>query len=181
MTLIEILGYLAVIAVVINLATSVFIRSSRLAAMGTGALDRVNAVEEIRDEFTAAVRRSSGVSAGVSKHRSGPDRLVLTMPQLAGEDGVRRYVVFGPLSSDSRLSKLAVVERDGKFSIESFETYRQDLDSIRFGYDTADCREAKLVVMDIETKRTVERGKRRAPHRFAAAMRSVADGRGGRS
>jgi len=181
MTLLEVLGYIAVIAVVINLATSVFISSSRLAAMGTGALDRVNAVEEIRDEFTAAVRCSSGISAGIGEHRSGSDRAVLTMPQLADEDDVRRYVVFGPLISDSRLSKLVVVERDGSLSTESFATYRQDLDSIRFSYETEDLREAKLVVMDIETKRTVDRGKKRAPYRFIAAMRAAADGRGDRS
>ncbi|GAG14139.1 unnamed protein product, partial [marine sediment metagenome] len=180
-TLIEMLGYIAVIAVVINLATSVFIRSSRLAAMGTGALDRVNAVEEIRDGFTAAVRRSSGISAGIGEHRSGSDRVVLTMPQLAGEEGVRRYIVFGLLGDDPRLNKLVVVERDGNLSAESFVTYRQDLDSIRFSYETEDLREAKLVVMEIETKRTVDRGKRRAPYRFTAAMRAVADGRGDRS
>jgi len=181
MTLIEVLGYVAVIAVVINLATSVFIRSSRLAAMGTGALDTVNAVEEIRDEFTAAVRRSSGISARIGEHRSGSDRLVLTMPQLAGEEGVRRYVVFGRLSSDPRLSKLVVVERDGSLSAERFVTYRQDLDSIRFRYDMEDLREAKLVVMEIKTKRTVDRGKRQAPYGFTAAMRAVADSRGDRS
>ena len=180
MTLIEVLGYVAVIAVVINLATSVFIRSSRLAALGTGALDRVNAVEDIRDGFIAAVRGSSGVSAGIGDHRSGSDRVVLTMPQRSGEDAVRRYIVFGPLRSDSRLSKLAVIEQDGKLSAESFVTYPQDLDSIRFSYDTVDSSESRLVMMDIETKRTVDRGRKRAPCRFAAAMRSVADGRGGR-
>ena len=178
--MIEVLGYIAVIAVVINLATSVFIRSTRLSALGTGALDRMNAVEEIRDGFTTAVRRASGVNAGMGEHQSGSDRVVLTMPQLAGEDGVRRYVVFGLLGADPRLSKLVVVERDGNLSVERFVTYRQDLDSIRFSYDTDEIDEAKLVVMEIETKRTDNRGKRRAPHRFAAAMRSVADGRGGR-
>ena len=178
MTLIEVLGYIAIIAVVINLATSVFLSSSRLSAIGTAALDSVNAVEDIRDGFTSAVHRSSGVSAGIGEHRSGSERVVLTMPRGSDEEAAHRYVVFGPLSSDSRLSKLVVIEQDGKLSAESFVTYSQALDSIRFSYDTADSSEAKLVMMDIETKRTVDRGRKRAPCRFAAAMRSVAGGRG---
>ena len=151
MTLLEVLGCIAILAVVINLAASVFITSTRLSVLGTSVLDKMCAVEDIRSEFVGAVRASTRVCSSVGKYRSGPDQIVLQMAQPGDQKGVKRYVVFGPIGSDSRLDKLVILEKDGKHTAERFVTYPIDLESIQFRY------------------------KRNNPplHRFTAAMRNV--------
>jgi len=179
MSLLEVLGYLAVVGVVINLAASVFISSSRLSVLCTAALDKVVAIEEIHDGFTTAVHESSRVCTGVGEYRTGAGHVVLEMAQVSDEEDTRRYVVFGPIGSDSRLSRLVIVEQDGTSSVESFSTYRQELDWIRFSYDSDDVERTRMVAMKIEPKEAVDRGMKRPPYTFVAAMRAVAAGDGG--
>ena len=173
MTLLELLGCVAILAVVINLTASVFITSTRLSVLGTTALDRMWAVEEIRSEFAGAVRASSGVCTSVGKYRSGTDQLVLRTARPTEQEGVKRYVVFGPIGADSRLSKLVIVEKNGKHSAERFVTYPLDLDSIGFKYDANVPHEARLVSLEISIRNEGSKHKTGAPHRFSAAMRSV--------
>jgi len=174
MSLLEMLGYVAVLGVVINLAASVFVNSSRLSALCTAALDRVAAVEEIRDEFTASVRESYRIRTSVGRYRTGTDYVVLDMARVPEDESTRRYVVFGPIESESRLSKLVIIDQGGTLSAEMFVTYRQELDSIQFSYDSDDVGTARLVTIEIEPKDIVGRGNKPPPHTFAAAMRGVA-------
>jgi len=173
MTLLEVLGCVAILAIVINLAASVFITSTRLSALGTSALDKMCAVEDIRSEFVGAVRTSSGVCSGVAKYRSGTDQLVLQIAPPGDQKGDKRYVVFGPIGSDSRLDKLVILERDGKQSAERFVTYPLDLDSIQFKYDSDVPDRAHLVSLEISVRNDGNKHKTGRLHRFSAAMRGV--------
>jgi len=173
MTLLEVLGCIAILAVVINLAAGVFVTSTRLSVLGTGALDKMWAVEDIRSEFVSAVRTSSAVCCGVGKYRSGTDQLVLETTQSGDQKGGKRYVVFGPIGSDSRLDKLVILERDGKQSAERFVTYPLDLDSIQFRYDSDVPHEAHLVSLEIIAHNEGSKQKAGRLHRFSAAMRGV--------
>jgi hypothetical protein len=176
MTLLEVLGCVAVLAIVINLAASVFISSTRLSILGTSALDKMWAIDEIRGEFVGAVHTSSGVCAGVADYRSGADQIVLEMARPSGEKEVKRYAVFGLIGSDSRLGKLVLLEKNGKHSAERFVTYPLDLDSIRFKYDAKVPHEAHLVSLEIDVRNDGGKHKKRAPHTFTAAMRGVSSG-----
>ena len=176
MTLLEVLGSVAVLAIVINLAASVFISSTRLSALGTSALDKMWAIEEIRSEFVSAVRASSGVRSGVGKYRSGTDQLVLETTRSGDQRGVKRYVVFGAIGSDSRLDKLVVLEKDGKQSAERFVTYPLDLDSIQFKYDSNVPGKAHLVSLEINIRNEGSKQKTGRLHRFSAAMRGISAG-----
>ncbi len=173
MTLLELLGCVAILAIVINLAASVFISSTRLSVLGTSALDKMWAVEEIRGEFVGAVRTSSGVCSGVGKYRSGTDQIVLETARPGDQKGVKRYVVFGPIRSDSRLDKLVIMEKDGKQSAERFVTYPLDLDSIQFKYDSNVPDRAHLVSLEINVRNEGSKQKTGRLHRFSAAMRGV--------
>jgi hypothetical protein len=179
MTLLEVLGCIVILAVVINLAASVFITSTRLSVLGTSALDKMCAVEDIRSEFVGAVRASSAVCAGVGKYRSGPDQIVLQMAQPGDQKGVKGYVVFGPIGSDSRLDKLVILEKDGKHTAERFVTYPLDLDSIQFKYDSDVPHESRLASLEISARNNGNKQNNPLLHRFTAAMRNVsADGKG---
>jgi len=178
MTLLEVLGCIAILAVVINLAAGVFITSTRLSVLGTSVLDKMWAVEDIRSEFVGAVRASSAVCVGVGKYRSGTDQIVLEMAPLGNQKGVKRYVVFGPIGSDSRLDKLVILETDGKHTAEKFVTYPVELESIQFRYDSDVPHKAHLVSLEIAACNNGSKQSTPMLHRFTGAMRGVsADGR----
>jgi len=173
MTLLELLGCAAVLAVVINLAAQVFITSSRLSVLGTTSLDRMGVVEEIREEFVATVRQSCAVRPSVGKYRSGSEQLILALSSSARDGSAKRYAVFGRIGSESRLSKLVISETDGAYAAERFVTYPLDLESIRFTYDKSVPDEARLVSLELRLK---DEGNGRGPepaHKFTVAMRGV--------
>jgi len=174
MTLLELLGCAAVLAVVINLAAQVFITSSRLSVLGTTSLDRAGVVEDIRDEFVAAVRESSAILPGVGKYRSDSEQLILELSMHGRQSSPKRYVVFGRIGSESRLSKLVISEKTSVYSAERFVTYPVDLESVRFTYDKNVPQKARLVSLELRVRNEGNRRQGEVPHMFTAAMRGVA-------
>ncbi len=165
--LLEMLGYIAVLGVVINLAAGVFISTMRLNAYSTAALDKIATIANINDEFAEAVRGSFAVSEGIGVYKSGADRVVLETP---GSPGETKYIVLGLLDG-ARLSKLTLIEKDGKLEAGGCVTYRQDLESVHFRYDADSIRDARTVTMEIAARRPVDRGKKPPVHTFVANMR----------
>jgi len=175
MTLLELLGCAAVLAVVINLAAGVFVTSSRLSVLGTTSLDKMGVVEEIHDEFVAAVRQSHSAQSSLGDYRTGTGLVILEQSQHSRENGPKRYVIFGRIGSQSRLSKLVLSEKEGELAAERFVTFPLDLEYMRFTYDRSVPREARLVSLELSVK---DRGKRRGArvaHTFTAAMRGVSE------
>jgi len=173
MSLLEVLCAAVLLAVVINLAARTFISSSRLAAFGTAALDKMVVLDTIHNDFVASVRGSGRLCSGIGRYRSGRDTVVLEMPQSVDESDVRRYIVFGPIESESRLSRLQIVEQGGEARVERFVTYRQALDSIRFSYDSDEIENVRQITMDIETRKVGNRSGTRPVNRCIATMRAV--------
>jgi hypothetical protein len=122
MSLLEMLGYVAVLAVLFNVAAGAFLACSRLSAKGTTALDRSEAVEEIRAEFTEAVRGGSRIVPGVCSFRTGPEQVVLEMPSNHEEPNVKRYTVLGFLGKEARVSRMRISERYGNAPAEPIDT-----------------------------------------------------------
>ncbi len=174
-TLIEIIAYIAVLGVMISLCLSIFVTTSRLSLIGTGTLDRMTGLEQIHKGFSETVRDAVAVRTEAASYRTGPDVLVLELPC---NDGVR-YAVFSRVGPDQRLSKLIFTEQDGKFSPEHFVTYRQNLRTLRFGYDTSDETLARRVSLRLELDKGVEPKIPPLGHTFHAAIRAV-DARGPR-
>jgi hypothetical protein len=175
MSLVEVLGCIAILGVVINLGASVFITSTRLSALGTTALDRMHVVEDIRGGFTNTVRESCAVVPTLSEYRSGNEQVILEMAPTQRSE--KRYAILGRLGSGSRLSRLVVVGEDGDYSAESFRTYPLDLDTIRFGYDKSAMQDVRLVSIEFDIKDEGNRRSKRAAHKFTAAMRAISGSR----
>ena len=186
MVLIEALAYVAILAIVVNVTMSVFVSASRLSLLGTTALDRLTMVEHIREGYARTVREAQGVVSVVGAYRTGGDRLVLEMPRSPEHADARRYVVFGFITSTSCLGRLEIIEKDGQYSAAAYSTYALPVSALRFGYDTPDPEQARLMslevdVLDARTKAYLRKGpslpklKTKAPvtYRFVANPRSV--------
>jgi hypothetical protein len=177
LSLLEVLACAAILGVVINLCASVFVTSSRLSVLGTTALDRIHVVQEIRDGFISTVRESCAVVPTLSEYSSGSEQIILEMAQRPAQKAGKRYAILGRFGSESRLGRLKILEKDGKYSAEGFVTYPLEFDSIRFGYDKSTVHEARLISLEFDIKNTGNRRGRRAAHKFTAAIRGVSAAR----
>lgn len=176
-SLLEVLACAAILAVVINLAAGAFITSTRLSVLGTSALDRMQAVDEIRNGFTSTVRESCAVVPTLSEYSSGSEQIILEMAQRPAQKAGKRYAILGQFGSESRLSRLVVLEKDGDYTIASFMTYPLDLGSIRFSCDTGDMQGARLVSLEFDVKNERRVRRPRPAHKFTAAIRGVSAAR----
>ena len=172
MTLLGTLAYVAILAVLINLSMSVFVSASRLSALSTAALERLNTVDEVRVSFTRTVREARGVSPGVGVYKSGPTQLVLDMPLRPEDGGTARYAVFAQLKSPTQLSRLEVIEKDGALSPGNFSTYALPVEAVRFEYDAQDPERARLVTFDLDVENAGKNAnKPPVTYRFLASPR----------
>lgn len=169
-SLLEMIVYAAVLAVVVNLATGVFITSLRLGAFGGAALDTTHTTRELQRAFTDAVRASAGVASRLGDHQSSNTCLVLRMPP--GPDATERYVVFGAFVQPDRLGKLAVAANNGAYAADSFVTYPREFESLRFSYDAPNPEEARRITLEIHPKQQTKADEPRTK-RFVASPRSI--------
>ena len=170
-SLIEMLAYVGVLAVIINLGAGALVSVVRVNHVGMLALERIEGLEEIRREFRQSVRASTGVAADAGPFRSGVDQLVLEMPADEREPATRRFTVFlfSPDKPNGEegvfLRKLVVVQDPSGDHAEALVCYPLRLDSVRFTYDADSPDRARLVTL------TVTAGAHNPPRPIAAAVR----------
>jgi len=164
----EMIVYVAVLAIAINLCGKLFLSGSRLSALNTQALDRLLAVSEIEKEFGRAVHESVAVVPEAGKYHSGDQVVVF---QAEPEEGAPHYVVFGAVRDAEHVSRMDLVRRNGNLACVRFDTFRQPLASIVF--DTSNAPLVRLGV--IIKKDSGERDKLRIVHQFAAALRGIGE------
>ena len=176
-SLVEVLMWTAVFAMLATVAYSVFFNVVRLSAMNATALDRLRAVEDVREAFSRTVRESSGIVEGVGIHKTGADTVVLRLPPSAESRAARRYVVFGRVFGQKPLAKLEVAEENGQYTATAFQRYPVPVNEVRLGFDTANPVQARRVSLDIEVPNVV-RGKSKPPvaYEFVAALRNEGAG-----
>ena len=162
------IAYVAVFAVMVNLCLGVFIKTSRMSAIGTGALDRMQTQREIHREFTESLMLADAVVPAIGSYRTGADRLVL---RLNGTGGLTRYVVYGQLGEAMRLSRLVLVQKDTGLVAERLETYPIDLDVIAFTYDAGTPEQARLVSLHVDSVDAPGRGTAQAGQTYRGAVR----------
>ncbi len=123
-TLLELLAYLSIFAVAINLAGSLFVSATRLHMLGDDAIARMQAVDEIAAAFTGAVHESLGVVESADGYVTSDDTLVLQLPDT-------RFAVLGRLRGDDRFVLLEF--RSGQRGTPTFlETCSYPLTSLAF-------------------------------------------------
>lgn len=175
MTLFECLMTTAILAVVVNLGLSIFMSSTRLSALTTGALDRVNMVEDVREAFSRTLHEATGVVSELATYKTGDEQLVLSYPPTPESDGWRRYVVFGRIAPSAGLGRLEISEKDGQWRADSFITYPLSVTGLGFTLDTERPLEARMVTLHVDVQ-TGSRKHSRPPktYTFAATLRGDA-------
>jgi len=166
-TLLEMLLYVAVLAMGVNLCMALFVTGSRLSAVTTQQLDRMNGLAEVQQEFREAVRRAEGVVPRLGSYESNPGQLILRCPS---KDGAARYILLGALRDADRLSRFELSEENGVLKPEKFSTYALPVTALAFEWNASG-----LVQMDLRIKKDAgERDKNPITHRAIAALRGMA-------
>ncbi|MDQ1256994.1 MAG: hypothetical protein QG656_1595 [Candidatus Hydrogenedentes bacterium] len=168
-SLLECLAYVAVLSVVINLAAGTFASSLRLSRLGTEAAARVDACEDIRRDFTDAVRGATGVAPSAGPYTTGADCIVLALP---ARDGANRYAILGQLMDDGQFYCVRAVEREGGLGVEHRTAYHRAFDAIRFACDSPDTAQTRSVTLELEPELPKRGDAPRPVYRFIAALRA---------
>ena len=169
-SLLEVLLYVGIVGVGINLCAALFLSGARLSALNTLTLDRMNALNEIHREFGQAVRGAVAIVPEAGAYKTGPGQVVLAHPSLGGRP---HYVVLGTLQDANHLTKRDLVERGGVLQVYRQITYGLALEDLSFSYDAP----ARLVRLDAVIQ--AEEGERKSGdtvYRFAAAPRGIGGG-----
>jgi hypothetical protein len=172
MLLLECLMYVAILAIVVNLVASVFVSATRLSAVGTAALDRVNAVDDVREAFTRAVREAEAVVPGAGAFATGPNQLVLRMPLGAHKDAHARYVVLGCIDPAPGFKSLEITEKNGQYAPEAYTVCSLPVQSLRFDYGAGPPERARLISLDVVAA-NARKDKDPTTYRLTGALRST--------
>lgn len=157
-TLVELLAYLLVFGVVVNLAGSLFVTASRLHMMGRDAIDRMHAVDDLASRFSTTVRGAVGVVDEAAGYVNSEDTLVLRLPH-------DRYAVMGRLRGDDRFV-VTTFAAESPGTPEFLRTYPHPIEYLAF-----ESLPTGAVAMRVALRN--ERVRSRAEHRFVATPRSV--------
>jgi type II secretory pathway pseudopilin PulG len=169
-SLLELLVYVAVFAIGVNLFVSLLGTGSRLSAMNTLTMSRMEGVREVEEAFMAYTRRAIAVAAEAGDFKTGPDRLVLKMPP--GQTDGFDYAVLGVLREANRFAVMGLAEKSGGLEVSYMKTLRQPLDIVAFEVEDASPR--PLVKLRVKIKG--ENGERKqsfVEHRSIATPRGV--------
>lgn len=169
-TLIELLGYFFVLAIIINLAAGVFVQSSRLSTLGVQTLESMRALQSVQNAFTRSVRTSGGIAEEAGRFRSGPSTLVLRMPGNGSNTSGREFVVFGALGGE-RIQRWHVRMVNDVEYVEGIVTYPLDATNVRFVYDSPYPELARIITMQVEPKREAIKKYEPAINTISAAVR----------
>lgn len=134
MTLLEMLAYIAGLAVFINVCAVAFIQGNRLMQVGETALLRMNAASEIQRDFTRAVREAVAVDVERSGFVSGDAQVILRMPQDPSEPDGPPFVLFGH-AEDGTLFMNRYVVRNGVLELERSKRFAVPFESAALTYD----------------------------------------------
>lgn len=129
-SLIELLVYAFVLAIIVNTSVAMFLNATRLSNLGEMAFDRIRGVDEIGREFTEAVLQSDAIVNELDAIVTDEDCLILSQSAETG----RRYVVFRTVDEGQYLNaEEYVVEGDG-VSLDKLKTFALPITGLRFEY-----------------------------------------------
>ena len=129
-TLLEMLVYVVVFGMGLNLFVSALGTGSRLTALTTLQLSRIEGVREIQNLYVSQVRCAESVVPRVGNFETGDNLVVLRMPptDIEGVD----YVVLGAARDANHFSIVRVTDTNGSLSAAMGKTLRQPLGQLRF-------------------------------------------------
>ncbi len=139
MSLVEVLVYTAISAVVLNLCAVTFINTTRIASFSTERVLRQQALARFSRDFVRTVHGASRVLPNAGSAVTGEDQVVLDTP-----DGPVVVGVAGKVLAIWRLES-----ENNTWSIGRITTYPVAFTGIRFDLDTANIAEARRITAHI--------------------------------
>ncbi|MCC6490619.1 MAG: hypothetical protein IT364_24245 [Candidatus Hydrogenedentes bacterium] len=148
MTLVELLGYLAALAVLVNICGMLFVQSQRMSEVGETALKRIETVADIQSDFTSAVRGAQRIEPELAGFASTADEVVLLQCPEAGDVGTVRFMVFGRRPGQ-RLHMTEYSMREGQLQLERHKEYGVDFEVVQLSYATRPVERARTVALEL--------------------------------
>ena len=139
MSLMEVLVYTAISAVVLNLCAVTFVNTTRIASHSTERVMRQQALAQFSRDFVRTVHGASRVLPNAGSAATGENQVVLDTP-----DGP---VVVGVAGKALAIWQLK--SEDNTWSIRRITTYPVGFTGIRFELDTANVVEARRITARI--------------------------------
>ncbi|HOZ46850.1 MAG TPA: hypothetical protein PLO37_02860 [Candidatus Hydrogenedentes bacterium] len=170
-SLIEMLGFTAMLAVLLNLGVGAFLSTSRAVAVGQVATDNLDAINAIRRDFVNDVRIARGILPRVGDYTTGQDTLVIEVPPREGER--RRAVLWRRLAGESFVARRVLVDAgDGELVEEHLMLYSRPFDTVRFTLTPGDTPDgARLITLTLVAPEPKRGDRPAAEHRICAALR----------
>lgn len=148
MTLVELLGYCAALAVLVNICGVVFVQSQRMSEVGEVALERLESVAEIQADFTTAVRGAQRIEPALAGFASTAEEVVLLQCPEADDASTVRFVVFGRRPGQ-RLHLTEYSIQEGELQLERHKEYRVAFEVVQLSYATQPVEQARAVTLDL--------------------------------
>ncbi len=144
MTLIEMLAYIAVFTVTINLLSVAFIDTTRFVRYADKRLETAGQIDELVSTFQQDVRSAPAIVAAVGDYQTGPDTLILSAPGY----GEASYLIYTLEPRLKRLARMVLDEQDERLVPLHITSPRVELDAVRFTYDSEEISEARCVTVE---------------------------------
>ncbi len=134
-TLVHMLAYVAILAVVINLGATLFVAVLRMHDAGSGALEKSRTVRHIESEIRAVASEAVAVRAGIGEYDTSENAVVLELPPDT-ENGSARYAVFQRIADgeDFVLRRLAFEQTPQGLDLTYMKTYPPKLSTLELIY-----------------------------------------------
>ncbi len=164
-TLLEVLAYASILMLIMNLSASVLIGTKRLHTLGTLAMDRNEAIEDVARDFREAVRESAATVDFAAGLPLAPGTVALTSK---AADGATRYRLWRRDDAGRFYFEIYDVRPDRRLTLASRTVYSPSVNVTEFSL-TRDPQTAlvslDLVVDNEGTPRSVSR-----TNHFVAAL-----------
>ncbi len=153
-SLLECMAYVALLAVVVNVALTSFVSAVRLNQAALAAVDRTHDADAFALAYRNLVRGAVGALPSVADYVADEQTLLLALPPT--EEGAARFAVISVLPADAKgaesgktsLRVLKLVTADGALAAASVQTYHLPAAAVRFRLD-APPEQAKLATIDL--------------------------------
>ena len=156
-SLLELLVYMAVFGIGINLFISAMGTGSRLSATTTIQMSRLEGIRDVQQTFVHYVRRAESVVPAIGRYTTGDSVVVLKMPTLQSEGF--DYLVLGAVQQPDAFTVLGLTQTEGQWHETYMKTLRQPLGQQTFA--VLEEGERPLVQMTVQVKQ--ESGERDRP------------------
>ena len=166
-SLLEMIAYVALLAVVINLAAGAFLNQHRLSIAGVEALDRVREMDRLSGDVRGLIRQAEAVLPEGAGWTTSEESLVLALPP-QGEGG-DRVAVLGLLGPEGQFGW--VIFEDG--AVVRAGGYRLGFEQVRMSLDADTLSEVRRVTLELTPAYTFGEKREPFPRYVTGALRNA--------